>query len=283
MKFRRAFWLIGAIALSPGGLSPAEADSECPYLTRPLVEIENGITRINQWEHGTLLCYRGRMLRCEVGTWYDYGDCPQGLDWQARDALTQEQNAHPEGVTTPAPVPPAETLLPAPPTMSQPLSTLTPTTPAEPPPAPAAPAETSVPAAPATSQPLPETTSPSPAEPPPSPPIAPEPAAPVTTTALPSAPMIVTPPYDFTPEPESTAPEAPAEGTVDRTPIDCSDMERLTFERLYNKSFVESQQCQSACANDACKQECEYQHENVRAPKLMERFHSEACHATWYP
>jgi len=274
MKFRRAFWLIGAIALSPGGLSPAEADSECPYLTRPLVEIENGITRINQWAHGTLLCYRGRMLRCEVGTWYDYGDCPQGLDWQARDALTQEQNAHPEGVTTPAPALPAETLLPAPPTMSQPLSTLTPTTPAEPPPAPAAPAETALPAAPATSQPLPETTSP---------PIAPEPASAVTTTALPSAPMIVTPPYDLTPEPESTAPEAPAEGTVDRTPIDCSDMERLTFERLYNKSFVESQQCQSACANDACKQECEYQHENVRAPKLMERFHSEACHATWYP
>ena len=95
--------------------------------------------------------------------------------------------------------------------------------------------------------------------------------------------MIVTPPYDEAPAPPSTAPAAPPETTVDRTPIDCSDMERLTFERLYNKSFVESQQCESACANDACKQECEYQHENVRAPKLVERFHADACHATWDP
>ncbi len=250
MRFRRAFWPIGALALSCWGVSPVQAGSECPYLTRPLVEIENGVTRINQWQHGTLLCYRGHMLRCEVGSWYDYGNCPQGADWEARDALTQEQNAHPEGVTTPAPAPPAETSLPAPPTMSQPL---------------------------------PAMTSPTPAEPPPVPAVAPEPAEPATTTALPSAPMIATPPYDQKPEPQSPAPAAPAESTVDRTPIDCSDMERLTFERLYNKSFVESQQCQSACADDACKVECENQHENVRAPRLMERFHSDACSAIWYP
>lgn len=250
MKLRLAFWSIGALALSLLGVSPVQADSDCPYLTRPLVEIENGVTRINQWEHGTLLCYRGRMLRCEVGTWYDYGNCPQSGDWLARDALTQEQSAHPEGVTTPAPAPPAETSLPAPPTMSQPLPEMTSPTPVEPPLAPV--------------EPLPAP---------------PEPAEPATT-ALPSAPMIVTPPYDQTPQPESTA---PAESAAGQTPIDCSDMQRLTFERLYNKSFVESQQCQSACANDACKQECEYQHENVRAPKLVERFHSDACHATWYP
>jgi hypothetical protein len=251
MKLRLAFRLLtgGLLLLLPGS-SPAQADSECPYLTRPLVEVENGVTRINQWEHGTLLCYRGRMLRCEVGVWYDYGNCPQGLDWQARDAITQEQNAHPEGVTTPAPAPSSETSLPAPPTMSQPLPAMTSPTPPEPP-------------APATS---------SPAEPA-------EPAA----TALPSTPMIATPPYDQVPQPGSTAPVAPAGSATGQTPIDCSDMQRLTFERLFNKSFVELQQCQSACTTDACKLECENQHENVRAPQLNERFHSEACRATWYP
>ncbi|MGH6938725.1 hypothetical protein [Hypericibacter sp.] len=249
MKLRLALWLTGALALSPWGVSPAQADSACPYLTRPLVEIENGVTRINQWEHGTLLCYRGRMLRCEVGTWYDYGNCPQGLDWQARDAVTQEQNAHPEGVTTPAPASPAEISLPAPPTMSQPL---------------------------------PEMTSPTPAEPPPTPPASAAPAGPVTT-ALPSAPKIMIPPYDQPPESGTTAPDSPAESATEPTPVDCSDMQRLTFERLFNKSFVESQRCQAACTTDACKLECENQHENVRGPKLMERFHSDACSASWYP
>lgn len=245
MALRSAFWLLCGLVLLGAGMGPARAQTECPYLTRPLVEIENGATRINQWEHGTLLCYRGRMLRCEVGTWADYGDCPQGLDWQARDAVIQEQNAHPQGVTTPAPAPPAPTspattVLPAPPTMSQPAPAVVPEGPAAP------------------------STTPS------------APGLPAATTE-----KIETPPKAQAPAAEGAPP--PAASSSEPPPIDCSDMQRLSFERVFNKSLVESQRCQAACTTEDCKHECENQHDNVRAPQIMERFHSDACSSIWYP
>jgi hypothetical protein len=166
--------------LTPFGMAPAHAQVECPYLTRPLVETENGATRINQWAQGTLLCHQGRMLRCEVGRWLDYGSCPSGPEWQAREAVLLEQRAAPAGVTTPAPPPPA-----------------------------------------------------------------------------------------------GSAPASPE--------IDCSDAQRLAFERHFNKSVAEAQRCADQCRDDACKAECKHMHDYVRAPQIMERYHADACTPIWYP
>jgi len=60
-------------------------------------------------------------------------------------------------------------------------------------------------------------------------------------------------------------------------------MQRLSFERVFNKSIVESQRCQAACKTEDCKHGCETQHENVRGPQIMERFHADACSPIWYP
>jgi hypothetical protein len=237
MEFRRAYRLLWGLALLGVGMGPALAKPECPYLTRPFVEIENGIARINQWAHGTLLCYRGRMLRCEVGSWYDYGVCPQGPDWEARDADLQERSARPLGVTTPAPALPA-TPLPAPPTMAVPLPALKP---------------------------------------------APPPAAEPAATPVTPVEEIATPPKAQPPQPEATPPEPPPASSMEAPPVDCSDMQRLSFERVFNKSIAESQRCQAGCTTDDCKLDCKNQHDNVRAPQIMERFHVDTCSPTWYP
>jgi hypothetical protein len=86
-------------------------------------------------------------------------------------------------------------------------------------------------------------------------------------------------------EPEGALAPTPAPGTetTGPMPVDCSDMQRLSFERVFNKSIAESQRCQAACVTEDCKHECESQHENVRGPQIMERFHTDACSPIWYP
>ena len=251
MTFRLAFGLLCGLALWGAGVGPVQAQSECPYLTKPLVETENGVTRINQWAEGTVLCFHSRVLRCEAAAWHDQGECPDSAAWQALDAVPQEQSAHPVGVTTPAP-----TILPEAP-LSAPTQTVTPgmgartketdTTLATPEEKVETPAKSQEPAAEGTSPPEPLGTSPPP------------------------------------PEPSSTPAPAPGESATEAPPIDCSDMQRLSFERVFNKSIVESQRCQAACATDECKHECENQHDNVRGPQIMERFHADACSPIWYP
>jgi hypothetical protein len=243
MRFGRALWLLGGAALLGSAAIPVQAQSDCSYLTRPKAEAESGATRVNQWAEGTTLCFHSRVLRCEAAAWQDIGECPDGTEWQALDAASLEQNAEPSETATPAPATPSR-LSAAPPTQT----------------------------------------------------VVPEIAArrkePDTTlmgtgdqTALPSK---TEPPAGegmAMPAP-GAIPPAPADSGADSTQAseaDCSDMQRLSFERVFNKSIAETQRCQAACANDACKQECESQHENIRAPQIMERFHAAACRSSWYP
>jgi hypothetical protein len=117
MRLRLAFGLLCGLALSGQATSPAQAQTECPYLTRPRAESENGATRINQWAEGTVLCFHSRVLRCAAAAWHDQGECPDSAKWHALDATSQEQNAHPVGVTTPAPAMPPDAP-PSPPTQT---------------------------------------------------------------------------------------------------------------------------------------------------------------------
>jgi hypothetical protein len=263
MGYRLAFAPLWALALLVAGVPIARAQSECPYLTRPLVEVENGITRINQWAHGTLLCYRGRMYRCEVGNWFDYGDCPASLDWQARDATLRELAAQPEGAVTPAPALPAGTELPSPPTLSQPLAVEVP--------------ERPIPSV----KPLPAPTEASAVAPVESP--APEPATIEPDTAAAPPPDKAAAPAEPPPPPPPPQP-AGAPPTANAAPaIDCSDMQRMSYERVFGKSIAEAQRCQAGCGSDDCKSECQRQHETVRKPQILERFHADVCAAAWYP
>jgi hypothetical protein len=243
MKFWRALWLLGGVVLWGSVAIPAQAQSDCSYLTRPQAEAEGGVTRANQWAEGTTLCLRSRVLRCEASAWRDIGECPDGAAWQALDAASLEQNAPPSETATPAPAAPSR-LSAAPPTQS----------------------------------------------------VVPEIAArrkePDTTlmgtgdqTAIPSKLQPSSAEDMAMPAPDAIPPSA-TESDTDSTQAsdaDCSDMQRLSFERVFNKSIAETQRCQAACTSDACKQECESQHETVRAPQIMERYHADACHSTWYP
>jgi hypothetical protein len=247
MRLCLAFGLLCGLALSGQAMSPAQAQTECPYLTRPRAESENGATRINQWAEGTVLCFKSRVLRCAAAAWHDQGECPDSAKWHALDATSQEQNAHPVGMTTPAPAMPPDAP-PSPPT------------------------QTASPGIGARAKDV-DATLVAPAE------------------ATPAAKAIGMPaglqqrPAEGTlpPEPDGAPSSGPAESATEAPPIDCSDMQRLSFERMFNKSIAESQRCQSSCATEDCKHECASQHDNVRGPQIMERFHADACSPIWYP
>jgi len=246
MKLCLAFGLLCGLALWGQATSPAQAQTECPYLTRPRVESENGATRVNQWAEGTVLCFRSRVLRCEAAAWHDQGECPDSAKWKALEAGSQEQGAHPMGMTTPAPAIPLDAPL-------------------------AVPTQTVSPVIGARSKEV-DTTLAAPAEPTPA-------AKAIGTPPEPQQPAaeVVSPP-----EPAFAPSLAPAESATE-APANCSDMQRLSFERLFNKSLAESQRCQAACATEDCRHDCENQHENVRSPRIMERFHADACSPVWYP
>lgn len=245
MKFGRAVFLFcGAVLCGIGAIS-AQAQSACPYLTQPGGEDENGSTRANQWAEGTTLCYHSRVLRCAAAAWRDIGECPDSADWQALEATRQEQNARPVGVTTLAPpIPPQAST-------SAPTQTVVPEIAGR-----RKDLDTTLMGTGENTQPLPKGQ---------------EPAA--EGTSVPGL--------------EAAPPSQPAPATntepADSSVADCSDMQRLSFERVFNKSIAESQHCQADCTTDDCKLECKNQHDNVRGPQIMERFHSDACSSVWYP
>lgn len=79
------------------------------------------------------------------------------------------------------------------------------------------------------------------------------------------------------------APPPPAAGAPASPQVDCSDAQRLAFERRFNKSLAEAQRCATQCKDEACRAECKRLHEDVRAPQIMERYNADACASIWYP
>jgi hypothetical protein len=246
MRLRLAFGLLCGLALSEQATSLAQAQAECPYLTRPRVESEDGATRVNQWAEGTVLCFKSRVLRCEAAAWRDQGECPDSAKWRALDATSRERNAHPVGATTPAPA------IPPDPPLSAPTQTVSPEIGAR-----TKEVDTTL-AAPAEATPA------------------------AKAIGMPTEPQQRVAEVTSPPEPQVAPSLGPGESATE-APANCSDMQRLSFERMFNKSIAESQRCQAACGTADCKQDCESQHENVRSPRIMERFHADACSPVWYP
>jgi hypothetical protein len=246
MRLCLAFGVLYGLALWGQATSPAQAQTECPYLTRPRVESENGATRVNQWAEGTVLCFRSRVLRCEAAAWHDQGECPDSAKWKALEATFQEQSARPVGMTTPAPAIPPDAPL-------------------------AVPTQTVSPVSGASSKEV-DMTLAAPTEPTPA-----AKAIGMPTGSHRRAAELASPP-----EPQLGPSLGPSESATE-APANCSDMQRLSFERVFNKSLAESQRCQAACTTEDCKHDCENQHESVRSPRIMERFHADACSPVWYP
>lgn len=64
--------LAAAVCLLLVGSGPALAD--CGFLTRPMTESTDGVTRLNVWPEGTLLCFNGRKIVCSTGgEWLERG------------------------------------------------------------------------------------------------------------------------------------------------------------------------------------------------------------------
>lgn len=75
----------GSTALSQSSLDTrlrGSSKGACPYFTRPSVESDGEVLRLNSHAAGSRVCYRRRMYSCSAGAWSDMGDCPSFRGWE---------------------------------------------------------------------------------------------------------------------------------------------------------------------------------------------------------
>jgi hypothetical protein len=90
-------------------LPPQKADysgEACSFFTRPSVESENGVTRMNSYANGAYSCYQGKMYRCEKRRWVKLLSCDSYQGHERYKAERQENGQLDQPSTGPQPTPP---------------------------------------------------------------------------------------------------------------------------------------------------------------------------------